>query len=196
MGNPARSFFSHGLRTLTLLAFAAVCMFAAAPRGWILAGTNPTSYESGLDSQVSYSAHPTAFLKSTAPHIEGFGTLMQEFRADHYLGKRVSFSAFVKTQNAAGWAGLWMRIDKGATQLAFDNMQNRPIKGTTDWQKYDVVLDVPQDATGIFFGVLLGGTGEVWISNVKFEAVGLDVPTTSLTPPTSPAEPTNLNFEN
>jgi AraC family transcriptional regulator len=26
--------------------------------------------------------------------------------------------------------------------VAFDNMQDRPIKGTTDWQRYEVVLDV------------------------------------------------------
>jgi hypothetical protein len=196
MGHRSRSFSSHGLRTLAPLAVTVVCVFAVTPRGWMLAGSNPTSYESGIDAQISCSGHPAAFLKSTATHIDGFGTLMQEFRADHYVGKRVRFSAFVKTQDASGWAGLWMRIDKGATQLAFDNMQNRPIKGTTDWQKYDVVLDVPQDATGVFFGVLLGGTGEVWISNVKFEAVGPDVPTTSTPPPMLSAEPTNLNFEN
>ena len=196
MGHGLRSFSSYGLRTLTLLAFAAICAFAATPRGWVLAGSNPTSYESGIDAQLSHGGHPAAFLKSTVTRIDGFGTLMQEFRADHYVGKRVRFSAFVKTQDASGWAGLWMRIDKGPTQLAFDNMQNRPIKGTTDWRKYDVVLDVPQDATGIFFGILLGGTGQVWISNVKFEAVGLDVPTTSLAPPMSSAEPTNLNFKN
>jgi len=71
-----------------------------------------------------------------------------------------------------------MRIDKDSKQLAFDNMQSRPIKGTTDWQKYGVVLDVPQDATGVFSGVLLGGTGQVWISNPKFEVVGAAVQTT------------------
>jgi len=43
-----------------------------------------------------------------------------------------------------------MRIDKETTQLAFDNMENRAIKGTTDWLKYDVVLDIPKDAPGIF----------------------------------------------
>jgi len=45
----------------------------------------------------------------------GFGTLMQDFRADHYQGKRVRFSAFVKTEAAQDWAGLWMRVDKEPT---------------------------------------------------------------------------------
>jgi len=88
-----------------------------------------------------------------------------------------------------------MRIDKETTQLAFDNMENRAIKGTTDWQKYDVVLDVPKDATGIFFGILLSETGEVWISNASFEVVGSDVPTSGAGVPRMPVEPTNLSFE-
>src|SRR5450631_487339 len=46
----------------------------------------------------------------------GFGTLMQDFRADHYQGKRVRFSAFVKTEAAQDWAGQWKRVDKGPTE--------------------------------------------------------------------------------
>lgn len=169
---------------------------AAAPSGWFLAGSKPASYDSGIDPQSSYNSHPSAFLKSKESEIQGFGTLMQSFRADHYIGKRVRFSAFVKSDDLKDWAGLWMRIDRQEQKLAFDNMQNRPIKGTTGWQKYDVVLDVPQNATGIFFGILLGGTGEVWMSNAKFEVVGNDVPTTENGTGPVPDEPTNLNFEN
>jgi hypothetical protein len=51
-------------------------------------------------------------------------------------------------------------------------MQDRSIKGTTEWKKYDVVPDVPQNASGIFFGVLLSGTGTVRLSDARFEIVG------------------------
>jgi hypothetical protein len=80
---------------------------------------------------------------------------------------------------------------------AFDNMQNRAIKGTQPWTAYDVVLDVPEDATGISFGVLLAGAGEVWINDVSFEVVGKDVPVTSPAPaqaPALPSHPVNLKF--
>jgi hypothetical protein len=86
-----------------------------------------------------------------------------------------------------------MRVDKEAKQLAFDNMQGRPIKGTTDWKKYDVVLDVPQEATGIFFGVLLSGSGTVWLSEAKFEIVEPNIPTTG-TEAVQKLEPINLDF--
>jgi hypothetical protein len=75
-------------------------------------------------------------------------------------------------------------------------MQKRPIKGTTDWQDYQVVLDVPTDATGIAFGVLLSKSGTVWLNNVKFQTVRTNVPTTSRSLPPLPKGPTNLDFEN
>lgn len=171
---------------------------AAAPTGWLLAGSKPASYEIGTDAQAAYNGHPSAYLKAKEPVTEGFGTLMQDFRADKYVGKRVRFSAFAKSDGVGDWAGLWMRVDKEKDSVAFDNMQDRPIKGTTGWQKYQVVLDVPQDATGIFFGILLGGPGTVWLNSAKIEVVGTDVPTTGgkMPSPKLPDGPTNLNFEN
>jgi hypothetical protein len=195
MSIKARLTVVNGLRSLSLLAACSLSLQAAAPNGWFVAGDNPKAYESGIDTQATYDGHPSAFLKAKMPGVEGFGTLMQDFRADHYLGKRVRFSAFVKTEGAQDWAGLWMRVDKGSKQLAFDNMQGRSIKGTTDWKKYDVVLDVPQEATGIFFGVLLSGSGTVWLSEAKFETVAPSVPTTGTDAGPKADEPRNLGFE-
>ena len=89
-----------------------------------------------------------------------------------------------------------MRVDKDKTAVAFDNMQNRPIKGTELWRVCDVVLDVPQDATGISFGILLSGTGEVWMNHVTFEVVGDSVPVTAdaMKAPNLPDHPANLKF--
>jgi hypothetical protein len=100
----------------------------------------------------------------------------------------------VKSEEVAGWAGLWMRVDKGTEMAAFDNMQNRPIRGSTAWQRYDVVLDVPKDATGISFGILLNGTGEVWLSGTKFEIVSAEVKVTGSAAQTLPGRPVNLDF--
>ena len=190
-----RSAFLAASKVVVVVAFCSLSTQGGVPHGWFLAGNKPASYDSGIDTQAAYNGRASAYLKSKETHIEGFGTLMQSFGASHYLGKRVRFSAFVRAKDAQGWAGLWMRIDKETTQLAFDNMENRPIKGTADWQKYDVVLDIPKEATGIFFGILLSGTGEVWISNASFEVVASDVPTSGTGVPQMPVEPTNLSFE-
>jgi hypothetical protein len=171
---------------------------AAAPEGWFMAGSKPASYDTGVDSEAMYNGHPSAFVKSKQPSIDGFGTLMQQFKADQYLGKRIRFSAFVKSEGVKDWAGLWMRVDKGSgastKTLAFDNMQHRAIKGTTNWQNYEVVLDVPEDATGIFFGILLSSTGSVWLNTANFDVVPISIPTTG-TSQTLPEAPKNLDFQ-
>ena len=110
---------------------------------------------------------------------------MQEFKADDYRGKRVRLSGYVRPKGISDWAGVWMRVDgppMPGTQmpepLAFDNMQDRPIKGTGDWRQCNVVLDVPEKAQEIAFGILLTGAGEVWMDDLKFEVVGKATPTT------------------
>ena len=73
----------------------------------------------------------------------------------------------------------WMRVDgDGGHILRFDNMGDRPIKGTCDARRYEIVLDVPVESVGISFGVQLIGRGEVWLSDVRFEVVGMNVKTT------------------
>jgi hypothetical protein len=191
-----RARYSKPVMGLVLLLTLALAVQAAAPAGWFVAGSKPASYEAGTDTQAAYNGHPSAYLKAKEPVSDGFGTLMQDFRADKYTGKRLRFSAFAKSDGVLDWAGLWVRVDKDKDSVAFDNMQDRAIKGTTGWQKYEVVLDVPQDATGIFFGVLLSGSGTVWLNSTKFEVVGSDVPTTGKKGMKLPDEPTNLNFEN
>jgi hypothetical protein len=150
------------------------------PRGWILGGDHAQDYATGIDKDVSYLGHPCAYLKSKPSAFEGFGTLMQRFDASQFAGKRVQLSAWVKSQNVDDWAGLWMRVDSGTKSVAFDNMQNRAIKGTTGWQRYAVILQVPQDVTSISFGVLVNKSGTIWLNSVQFEAVGTDVPLTDM----------------
>ena len=181
-------------RILPLSAAIGTCslLIAAAPHGWGLAGSRPTAYDTGVDPVVLYAGAPSAFLRSKENPVKGFGTLMQSIAADDYRGKRIRFSGYVRADQVKEGAGLWMRVDKERESVAFDNMQNRPIKGTSDWLQYAVVLDVPSDATGIFFGILLTETGTVWLSGVKFEVVGTDVPTTSSS--TGSRVPVNLDF--
>lgn len=187
-------------RWKTLLGGSAACVVsvlvlnADVPRGWHLAGTKPTEYEAGVDTGQAYQDHASAFLKSKRPSVDGFGTLMQGINAEQYQGNKVRLSGLVKSEEVTRWAGLWMRVDKGTEQLALDNMQNRPIKGTTGWERYYVVLDVPKDATRIAFGILLDGLGEVWLNSTKFEIIGLDVPATTPTERRPPDKPVNLEF--
>jgi transcriptional regulator with XRE-family HTH domain len=141
--------------------------------GWFLAGSNPNSYAIGLDKSVFKTGGSSALLESTDKKIEGFGTLMQTCSADEYLGKRIKMTAYVKSDNVADWAGMWLRVDSKQTKtaLSFDNMQDRPIKGNKDWTICEIILDVPEESGTLNFGILLSGTGKVWFDDIRFEIV-------------------------
>ena len=167
------------------------------PEGWFKAGNSPKSYEVSINKNAGKKGENIVHLKSIDKNVTGFGTLMQSFSAEKYLNKRVRFSASVKSKNVEQWAGLWMRVDgkeNPRKSLGFDNMQNRPIKGDTDWKYYNVVLDVPEEANKINFGILLAGTGEILFSNLNFEVVDKSVPTTNAAGYKPPSEPKNLDL--
>jgi hypothetical protein len=169
---------------------------ASVPVGWTLAGSRPQDYEVGTIAATATSGKVGAYLKCVAEQANGFGTLMQEVSADAYHGRRVRLSANAKASNVEGWAGLWMRVDSdGSRPLSFDNMANRPIKGTTGWKRYEVVLDVADQATAVAFGILLTGKGSVEVDTFRIEVVDASVPIT--TPPKTklPVSPHNLDFD-
>ena len=164
------------------------------PDGWMRSGSAPADYEMGIDRSVFHGGKASGYLKSKAAKPTGFGTLMQQYKGEQFLGKRVRLSAWVKSDSVASWAGLWMRVDgPDRKMLAFDNMQSRPITGTSGWTRHEIVLDVGSEARDIAFGILLEGTGGVWIDDASFEIVDRNVPTTGQD--SELAEPRNLDFE-
>ncbi len=168
------------------------------PSGWFAAGSKPRSYEMGTDKGAGQNGLNAATIKSIDKQITGFGTLMQQSTPTVYLGKRVRMTGYMKSSNVTTWAGLWLRVDQaGSTKsLSFDNMQDRPIKGTTAWTKCEIVLDVPSNASMLAYGALLDGTGQIWFDNIQFEIVDKTVPVTGSTPNGNTLDgPTNLDFE-
>ena len=153
------------------------------PEGWFKAGNNPDKYKMGLDKQTFHIAPNSAFIESTDSKIKGFGTLMQTCSAENYLGKKIKMTGYVKSENVADWAGLWLRVDEvngtKVKELSFDNMGNRRIKGTTDWTKYEIVLDVPSNSSTLNFGALLDGKGKIWFDSITFEEVPNNTKNTS-----------------
>lgn len=167
--------------------------------GWLMSGSTPEKFEYGLDKETFFQGAKSVFLKSRQVELENgdFGTVMQQFKAANYLGKRIRFSCFVKAKDVTGWGGLWMRIDSASTNtVKFDNMQNRAIKGNLDWNCYSVVLDVPENSAIISMGILLSGDGELWLGNARLDPVDKNVPATDVDLSSElPEAPVNLSFE-
>jgi hypothetical protein len=149
---------------------------------WYKDGNRPASYEIGVDEKVLFHDEPTNYLKYTSGEADGFGTIMKDIKPGEFLGKRIKLTGFIKSENIENSAGMWMRVDGNITgqTLGFDNMQNRPIRGTNDWTRYEIVLDVPQNAARIFYGVLIAGKGEVWFNEISFDTVNISTPSTNM----------------
>lgn len=170
-----------------------------APSGWGKNGSKPEAYVVGVDQTQLHDGLPSAYVKSIADASGGFGGMMQSIAAADYAGKRVRYSAWVKSEDANDdGAHLWFRVDGASgAQLGFDNMAARPIKGTTDWQEVSVVLDVPQESRALAYGMFVSGNGAMWVSGARFEEVGAEVPSTNMMSqrPAQPSTPQNLSFQ-
>jgi hypothetical protein len=159
--------------------------------GWFSAGSKPKSYDMGIDKGAGQDGKNCATIKSKDKRINGFGTLMQNFSPDKYIGKKIRMTGFMKSKDVDQWAGFWLRIDYANSKNILDNMYDRPVKGNTEWTKYEIVLEVPETAKNIGFGALLHGTGQIWFDNLNFELADISVPSTKKIK----EDPTNLNFE-
>lgn len=158
--------------------------FSAGVRGWWLAGSHPAEYAIGVDTEIAHDTQTSGSLRCTVePPSKGFGTLMQMVPAAEYRRARVRMSAWVRADSVGDWAGLWFRVDDAeGARLGFDNMGNRKITGTRAWAEYSLVLDVPEEAEQLAYGILLNGRGQVWLSGLTFEHVGEEIAVTNMRP--------------
>jgi|SRR5262245_47548213 len=168
-------------------------------------------YSIFVDRKMKHDGKVSCCIRSELVDSES-AILMQTFKADDYRGKRLRMTAFVKTEEVkskltdGGGAGLMLSAHgekKG--NLVADHMLTRRIMGTTNWSRWALVLDIPEDTAMIAFGMSFPGTGKVWVSDFRFEVVGKDVNTTADTIPQFdvtrgqlkdlPRKPINLDFE-
>lgn len=171
--------------------------YSAVPQGWRLSGpaADATSVETmhlAQGRQVALTVSPTA---------SGYVALEQAFDGYRWSGARIQFSAEIQTTDVSSWAGLWLKCEPQAEdgtaaavepRVTFDNMQNRPLRGTTPWRRHSVVLDCGADPE-ISLGIIVDGPGQVALRNLRFERVEKDIPETALC--CSPAgAPRNLDF--
>lgn len=116
------------------------------PVGWFATGKAPEDYSMELDSTSCHSGTRCAVIRAVKDPPRAFATLAQQFLPKDFLGKRVRLSSWIRTEEVGNWCGLWMRVDGPERTLAFDNMQSRPIRGTTSWTLHQIVLDVAENA--------------------------------------------------
>lgn len=101
------------------------------------------------------------------------GLVFQSINSDAYLNRTVRFSAFAKGEFADtnGYGFLWIKV-----YLADKTYMSYPVKATnlintSDWKKYEVIAEIPANATEIQFGAILQKKGKIWLDDAEFKDV-------------------------
>jgi len=150
------------------------------PEAWHLSGRSPGKYRAGLDPEQT-----GIVLIASRPEFadllgeDDFCTLMQTVDAADFRGQRLQLRAQIKAHAADG-VTIWFRIDGPNGLLAFDNLERSqtdgPLTGSSDWTERTIVLEVPEDAVSLNYGVYLKGRGLGWARGFDLEPVDQTVP--------------------
>ncbi|HET9166578.1 MAG TPA: S41 family peptidase [Candidatus Angelobacter sp.] len=140
------------------------------PTGW-MATPEGTVFN---DNKVTHGGNWAARLERKEDSSGSFSSLHRAIALD-FAGKTLELRGFLRTNDVSVMAGLWMREDGEQPALAFDNMANRPVKGTTEWTEYSVRLPIHAEARKVFFGVLLVGSGTAWADDLQLLVDGKPV---------------------
>jgi hypothetical protein len=92
-------------------------------------------------------------------------------------GRRIRFQAELSTDVTEG-AGLWLTASHKEWHIT-DGMYDRLIKGSTEWNQVQLVIDVPEDAAYISYGLWMIGNGKCSMRQARFDVVEHSVAVTT-----------------
>jgi hypothetical protein len=152
--------------------------FLPPPQRWLALGEqNFELCDAGIDAKLLASGQRNLSIACKVP-VRAY--LRHTIEAQPWWGKRVRFSAWLKTE------GVEPRTDGGgkpgaslylSTTGAGDaTTREATVTGTTDWTYHELVLDIPVGSASPYIpmGLSLVGTGQLWARDFKFEEVPRD----------------------
>jgi hypothetical protein len=141
-----------------------------APAGWT-ATPEGTVFS---DDKIVHAGKWAARLERSPESSGAFSSLHGAIAMD-FAGKTIELRGFLRLQQVEGFTGLWMREDGEGGRVAFENMQRKQLKGTSDWTEYSISLPIQPEGSTLFFGIVLAGTGKVWVDDLQLLVDGKPV---------------------
>jgi C-terminal processing protease CtpA/Prc len=132
------------------------------PASW---SSNPEGTVS-VDSVVVRSLPYAVRLQRDTASPGMFSVLTKEIPVT-FTGNTVELRGWLRTEDVAEFAGLWLRVDGPGGTLQFDNMQQRAVRGTTEWTEYRIRMPLDGHARRLLLGALLPGTGTAWVDDLE-----------------------------
>lgn len=171
------------------------------PRGWtVTRQTDHAIYRIGMDDKTPGAAQIACRFGRNDGIVlptDSYGVMMQSIDAAPYRGRKLALDTVMDSDDADA-ASIWMRIDQSLGQvLRFDNMLDRSddgaLRGTNPWTARRIVLDIPENAASIHYGLLLNGYGGMRVKELALDEAQGEWPVTAGSGKLL-MEPTNLNF--
>jgi C-terminal processing protease CtpA/Prc len=139
------------------------------PAGWSGGPANTVS----VDDSIAHSGKNSVRVTRDKTSESTFSHFAKAIPLKGYSGNTLELHGFLRTEDVSDFAGLWMREDDqvGKT-VAFDNMETRALKGTTDWAEYSIKLPLVPGAQVLYIGALISGTGKLWADDLRLTLDG------------------------
>jgi hypothetical protein len=94
--------------------------------------------------------------------------ISQTVEAKPFIGAKVRLSADLATDcEEESFGALFLSVSNAERMIAYDNMQDRPVRGERDFQTESVILEVPAEAEEISFAIWVAGNGILRAKNIQ-----------------------------
>jgi erythromycin esterase len=152
------------------------------PAAWQTLGTRRRcAHAIVLSSELSPRGGRTVHISRDAPHRWGDGQLIQKISAQAWRGKRLKFSAAIRTMTTDIGAGalLFLRSlpkpdgdesDLFVTPLATTTSSGEPERSPL-WATFAVEAEVPEVADSFVIGLVMTGNGDAWFGDLEFAEI-------------------------
>ena len=146
------------------------------PPDWTLEPSQAGSdtYAAQITSANAFRGWYSGCIYTTRPPEKGeFVLLTQTLSADGFRGRALYLEAHLRIElerGTKGGATLWARIDRtGNPPLYITEMQhmNGKLAFKKEWKTYFLTTMIPSDAEAIQFGVLMAGSGRVYLDSIN-----------------------------
>ncbi|MEM9064919.1 MAG: erythromycin esterase family protein [Planctomycetota bacterium] len=141
-------------------------------------------YPESISTELSNAVHPhdpelanilaaesdalLAGMRSSAPPVLAMTTTTIE--AGPLAGKTVRFTADVSTSAIDEYAKIWISAHQADESPALAMTQHAPSSGDSDWRTHELEITIPDGATSLSFGFLMGRTGQAFFDRVTLTA--------------------------
>lgn len=178
--NDRKPAFTRG-NIATVLGFESPASPSGLPLGW----STPPGSSVSLDTKIAHTGKQSARIGRTASSLNQFTSIGVSIPAD-FVGQTLQLRGYLRIEDVKGHVALWLREDdEDGKVVSFANGDSANFSGTSDWRQFTLSIPAQQDATKLFAGAFLAGTGKAWVDDLELLVDGkpiAEAPSKSLQP--------------